>query len=113
MTTIATAPSALDAVRRLERELADDLRAARAAAAALVAAADAEAAAVIERASAHSADGRARAAAALLADADADAAAARAGAASDAERLTRALERHRHELAADLLTLILPAEGPR
>lgn len=109
--TIATSASALDAVRRLERELADELRAAQSDAQARIEAADADAATLLAAARRRGDDAARRAAETLLACADTDAAAAREQASRQAERLERIVERHRHQLADELYALIVPTRG--
>lgn len=111
--TIATSASALDAVRRLERELADELRAARRDARSRIEAADVDGATLLAAARQRGDDIARRAGEALLAGADADAATARERATAEAERLANIVERHRHDLADALLALIVPTRGTR
>lgn len=108
---IATSATALDAVRRLERELTDELQAAQRDARSRLEAAEAHAAALLEDARQRGNGTAERAAEALLACADADAAAAIDQARRDAERLARTVERHRHHFADHLFALLVPTRS--
>jgi hypothetical protein len=106
----ASAPTALDAVRRLETALGDRTDT-RDAADAGLAAARAEAERLLAGARAAGSDAGRRRRAEILAQAETDASALRAGGQADAEELRERVSVQRDELVAELIALLLPEEG--